>query len=186
MTSNSDGSDPIITGDGDDASPPSDAPRHRLTFDDRARFQTTKTALWSLLADPDTLLACIPGLEAIEEGSGDTYTCTIIQSISGITHLTLSMDGTFEVAERDPPDTLLLRGVAHDAGSASELDIIASIQLKQGPGDTVDLAYAAEVAVQSRNMSLTPDVLAPTVEDSLDTAIDNIRTVLSERMDNHE
>ncbi len=153
---------------------------HQLAVEDAFVFRTTKERLEGVLSDPDRIAAAIPGVSELTEADNGTYTCSITQSLSGITHLTLSMEAEFEVHRPDGPATVVIRGTAEDAGTGSKLAGVAAIRIEETGEDIVELSYVADISMRTDNAILSPDLLEPTLTDTIQRGAENLGSALSD------
>ena len=124
--------------------------------------------VWDPITDPVTLLACIQGAEEIERVSATEYAGVIRQQVAGVT---VSLTGSIQLDELDPPERLSFRGTGSDARTNSRMDVDAELTLEPADGATT-LAYAVDVAFGGKLATLGSRLLARQVQRNLETFFD--------------
>lgn len=137
-----------------------------MEFTGERTVEATPEGVWTTITDPEELVHCIPGAEAIERVDDDTYTGTISRSIAGYT---LTLSGDVEVVEREPYERMAATVSAGDnsAGSWTKVDADAEMTLSPS-GDGTTLAYTVTADVKGKLASLGSSLVEPTVRSDIE------------------
>jgi hypothetical protein len=128
-----------------------------MKLDGHISIAAPPDATWSLVLDPLTLAACVPGVRDVRQVDDRTFAGTVTASIG-------PMDGEFGFtsvitrAERPELD-VTIEGV--DSVTHSRLEGAIAVVLEEEPGGSA-LAYRAEVRVRGRLAILGEMVLRAT------------------------
>ncbi len=100
--------------------------------------------LWDTMLKPETLRACIPGAEKIEQLDEKTYDCVVKQKVGPI-----SVRFKFKtiLAKVDPPTHAELEGEGEDIGKAGRFVQRTNIDLKKIEGGDVEISYRCDANI---------------------------------------
>ena len=100
--------------------------------------------LWDTMLKPETLRACIPGAEKIEQLDEKTYDCVVKQKVGPI-----SVRFKFKtiLAKVDPPTHAELEGEGEDIGKAGRFVQRTNIDLKKIEGGEVEISYRCDANI---------------------------------------
>jgi carbon monoxide dehydrogenase subunit G len=100
--------------------------------------------LWDTMLKPETLRACIPGAEKIEQLDEKTYDCVVKQKVGPI-----SVRFKFKIilAKVDPPTHAELEGEGEDIGKAGRFVQRTNIDLKKIEGGDVEISYRCDANI---------------------------------------
>lgn len=100
--------------------------------------------LWDTMLKPETLRACIPGAEKIEQLDEKTYDCVVKQKVGPI-----SVHFKFKtiLAKVDPPTHAELEGEGEDIGKAGRFVQRTNIDLKKIEGGEVEISYRCDANI---------------------------------------
>lgn len=100
--------------------------------------------LWDTMLKPETLRACIPGAEKIEQLDEKTYDCVVKQKVGPI-----SVRFKFKtiLAKVDPPTHAEMEGEGEDIGKAGRFVQRTNIDLKEIEGGDVEVSYRCDVNI---------------------------------------
>ena len=100
--------------------------------------------LWDTMLKPETLRACIPGAEKIEQLDEKTYDCVVKQKVGPI-----SVRFKFKtiLAKVNPPTHAELEGEGEDIGKAGRFVQRTNIDLKKIEGGEVEISYKCDVNI---------------------------------------
>jgi hypothetical protein len=144
----------------------------RLEFADTVEIATDKDALWQFISDPENLAECVPGAEEIERVTRRKYTCEITR---GVSHLTVSLSGEFEMVEMNEPDWIVAEGTAFDSTTGSDFDVLAAMEMTELDDGNVALSYSADLGFTGGVATLGSRLLKGVIRSDIETYFDNIR-----------
>ncbi|MGD8539570.1 MAG: carbon monoxide dehydrogenase subunit G [Candidatus Aminicenantes bacterium] len=100
--------------------------------------------LWDTMLKPETLRACIPGAEKIEQLDEKTYDCVVRQKVGPI-----SVRFKFKtiLAKVNPPTHAELEGEGEDIGKAGRFVQRTNIDLKKIEGGEVEISYRCDANI---------------------------------------
>jgi len=143
----------------------------RLEFADTVTIETTKDNLWEFISQAENLADCIPGAESVERLSERHYTCEITR---GISRVTVSLDGEFELVEMNEPDWIVMEGNGFDSTTGSDFDVLAAMEMDEHEGGT-DLSYSAELYYTGGVARLGARLLSRVIQGDIETYFQNIK-----------
>ena len=100
--------------------------------------------LWDTMLKPETLQACIPGAEKIDQLDEKTYDCVVKQKVGPI-----SVQFKFQttLVKVDPPTHAEMEGEGEDIGKAGRFVQRTNIDLKEIDGDEVEISYRCDASI---------------------------------------
>lgn len=100
--------------------------------------------LWDTMLKPETLCACIPGAEKIEQIDEKTYDCIVKQKVGPI-----SVRFKFKIVltKVDAPTHAEMEGEGEDIGKAGRFVQRTNIDLKEIEGGEVEVSYRCDANI---------------------------------------
>ena len=100
--------------------------------------------LWDTMLKPETLRACIPGAEKIEQIDEKTYDCIVKQKVGPI-----SVRFKFKIVltKVDAPTHAEMEGEGEDIGKAGRFVQRTNIDLKEIEGGEVEISYRSNANI---------------------------------------
>ncbi|MFW6017889.1 MAG: CoxG family protein [Halapricum sp.] len=143
----------------------------RLEFSDTVTIETDKDEIWAFISRAENLAECIPGAESVERRSERHYTCQITR---GISRVTVSLDGEFELVEMNEPDWIVMEGNGFDSTTGSDFDVLAAMEMN-GHEEGTDLSYSAELYYTGGVARLGARLLSRVIRGDIQTYFENIK-----------
>ncbi|AOW80727.1 carbon monoxide dehydrogenase subunit G-like protein [Halodesulfurarchaeum formicicum] len=153
--------------------PDTDDDRSSLEFTDTVRADTDKQTLWEFISDAQNLADVVPGAKNVTRHTERRYALEIER---GIGHVSVSLDGEFELVEMDEPDWIIAEGEAFDATTGSTFDVLAAMEMQETETGEVDLSYAAELFYTGGVASLGARLLKKFIEGDVDRYFENVKS----------
>ncbi|HEX9949726.1 MAG TPA: SRPBCC domain-containing protein [Thermodesulfobacteriota bacterium] len=100
--------------------------------------------VWDMLLEPETLQACIPGIEKIERLDEKHYAIVIMQKV-GPLPLRFKMRATLTRVEA--PTHLEIEGQRADMGKADQAVHKVRIDLRETAGNAVEISYTVDATI---------------------------------------
>jgi carbon monoxide dehydrogenase subunit G len=135
--------------------------------------------VWDLLFEIDTLAACIPGAEELEEVGENTYDAVIKQKVGPIT---VRLKFTTVLTEIDPPRHVKAVGRGADIGKAGTFTMEGNLDLKEISKDSVEVSYSANVSLVGRLATFGERIMRAKVKQVGDEVTANLQETLKSRM----
>jgi carbon monoxide dehydrogenase subunit G len=110
----------------------------------KIRVQAPIKRVWDTLLEPETLQACLSGIERIERLDERNYTIIIAQKVGPLT-ARFKMKATLTRVEA--PTHLELEGQREDIGNADRVVHKVRIDLHEIPGNCVEISYATDANI---------------------------------------
>jgi carbon monoxide dehydrogenase subunit G len=151
---------------------PEDDDRSKLEFTDTVTVETDKHTLWDFISDAENLAEVVPGAQSVTRHSQRRYSVTIER---GIGHVSVSLDGEFELAEMDEPDWIIAEGEAFDSTTGSTFDVLAAMEMEENGTETVDLSYSAQLFYTGGVASLGATLLKKFIASDVDRYFENVK-----------
>jgi carbon monoxide dehydrogenase subunit G len=108
------------------------------------RVQAPIQRVWEMLLEPETLQACLPGIEKIERPDERNYTIVIAQKVGPMT-VRFQIEATLTRVEA--PLHLEIAGQRADTVKAGEVIHKARIDLREIAGNAVEISYAVDANI---------------------------------------
>lgn len=116
-----------------------------------------REAVWELLNDPDTLKQCIPGCEALEQTSPDTFSAKVVLKIGPVK---ASFNGDVELRDKVFPTSYQIYGEGK-GGVAGVASGTALVTLAEEDGGT-KLSYEVDAKLSGKIAQLGSRLMAST------------------------
>jgi carbon monoxide dehydrogenase subunit G len=110
----------------------------------KIRVQAPIKRVWDMLLEPETLQACVPGIEKIERLDERHYTIVMMQKVGPI-KVRVTIKAT--LIEVEAPLHLEIEGQRLDTGKADHLVHKARIDLKEAAASAVEISYTTDVNI---------------------------------------
>lgn len=143
-----------------------------LEFTDTVSIDTDKKTLWNFISDAQNLADVVPGAKSVTKHSERRYTLEIER---GIGHVSVSLDGEFELVEMNEPEYIIAEGEAFDSTTGSTFEVLAAMEMKERDGG-VDLSYTAQLFYTGGVASLGARLLKKFIEGDVDRYFDNVKS----------
>ena len=121
-----------------------------MHFDGNVNIKASRDEVWSFITNPESVAACAPGVESMEIVEPDKK-FKAIASI-GLGNLKVKFNADVEFTHLDAPTKASMK--AHGVAPGSATDIQADMLLSDGPDNSTDLAWTAEINVLGTIASL--------------------------------
>jgi uncharacterized protein len=102
------------------------------------RFTRSRDEVWSALLDPAALAATLPGARRLEPTAPDEYAISVDVGVGSVKG---TFDGTFSLADKQPPESCTVRADA--TGRPGSVNVVARMQMD----DDALLTYEADANV---------------------------------------
>ncbi len=135
--------------------------------------------VWDLLFEIDTLAACIPGAEKIEEVGENTYDAVVKQKVGPIS---VRLKFTTTLTEMDPPRYVKAVGRGADIGKAGTFTMEGTLNLTETSKDSVELSYRANVSLVGRLATFGERIMRAKVKQVGDDVTTNLQETLKSRV----
>lgn len=103
--------------------------------------------VWSLIRDPEIMVGCVPGCDAIEQVDDTTYTADVTVSVGPI-KATFSL--VIEVVEEVPPILVKTLSRGEEGSRASMVKSVNEMRLTRLAGGGTEITYSADVEISGR------------------------------------
>jgi carbon monoxide dehydrogenase subunit G len=120
-------------------------------------IRAARKKVWNFLTDPKQIGQCAPGVEKIEEIEPMKRYRGVVSV--GLGSVRARFTGEVEVLELDEPDHARLR--AHGTTTGSAADVVGEMSLSDGPGDSTQVHWTADVNVSGQLASLAARLMLP-------------------------
>jgi carbon monoxide dehydrogenase subunit G len=111
------------------------------------RVQAPLQRVWDMLLEPETLQACLPGIEKIERLDEKHYTIAIMQKVGPLS-VRFKMKATLTRVEA--PTHLELEGQREDIGKAGQVVHKIRIDLRETAGNAVEISYTVDANIAGK------------------------------------
>lgn len=103
--------------------------------------------VWSLIRNPEIMVGCVPGCDAIEQVDDTTYKADVTVSVGPIK---ATFNLIIEIVEEMPPVFVKTHSRGEEGSRASMVKSVNEMRLTSlSPGET-EIAYAADVEISGR------------------------------------
>ncbi|MEF8771355.1 CoxG family protein [Halodesulfurarchaeum sp.] len=146
--------------------------RSKLEFVDTVSIETDKDTLWEFISDAENLAEVVPGAQSVTKHTERRYSLEIER---GIGHVSVSLDGEFELVEMDEPDWIIAEGEAFDSTTGSTFDVLAAMEMAETEDGAVDLSYSAQLFYTGGVASLGARLLKKFIESDVNRYFENVK-----------
>jgi carbon monoxide dehydrogenase subunit G len=135
--------------------------------------------VWGLLFEIDTLAACIPGAEKLEEVGENTYDAVVKQKVGPIA---VRLKFTTTLTEIDPPRHVTAEGRGGDMGKAGTFTQRSTLDLTEISKDTVEVAYSSNVSLVGRLSTFGERIMRAKTKQLQQEITTNLQAALKKRL----
>lgn len=121
-----------------------------MRFDGSITIQAKRKEVWEFLTDPESVVACAPGVESMEIVVPDEK-FRAIASI-GLGNIKVRFTGDVEWTELDAPNKASMK--AHGTAPGSAADVIATMSLSDAADGATEMQWSADVNIMGTIASL--------------------------------
>jgi carbon monoxide dehydrogenase subunit G len=139
--------------------------------------------VWDLLFEIDTLAACIPGAEKIEQVGENTYDAIVKQKVGPIS---VRLKFTTVLTEIDPPRYVKAEGRGGDMGKAGTFTQETILNLTEISKDKVEVSYSSNVSLVGRLATFGERIMRAKTKQLQDEVTTNLQETLKRRMAEEE
>lgn len=147
-----------------------------MKLDGSVSINAPRQVVWDFLIDPEQVGKCVPGLEAMEIIEPDKKFRAKAQI--GLGTVKVKFDADVVWLELKPPMYAKMTGHGTAPGSAG--DATAEMTLKEGPGNTTDLEWTAEITVAGTIASLASRLMTSVSKKLTKTFFECVRKNIEE------
>jgi carbon monoxide dehydrogenase subunit G len=134
--------------------------------------------IWSMLLDPDVLVAAMPGCEALDRVEEDHYTGRISAKVGSIES---TYDATFKVTDKDPPDSYKLS--VQGKGSAGFVKGDMHMEMEPAGDHETTLHYSGTANVGGRIAQVGQRMVHATATAMIDQGFEDLRARIQQEID---
>lgn len=113
--------------------------------------------VWDFLTDPNQIGQCVPGVEKLEPIE-DLKKYRGVVSV-GLGSVKARFSGVVEITELDEPNHAKLK--AHGTATNSVADAVSEMSLSDGPDDSTQVTWTADINVSGQLASLASRLMVP-------------------------
>jgi carbon monoxide dehydrogenase subunit G len=135
--------------------------------------------VWDLLFELDTLAACVPGAENIEQVGENTYDAIVKQKVGPIA---VRLKFTTVLTEIDPPRHVKAEGRGADMGKAGTFTQETTLNLTEISKDKVEVSYSSNVSLVGRLATFGERIMRAKIKQLQDEVTTNLQETLKRRM----
>lgn len=123
-----------------------------MKFDGTINIQTPRKEVWDFLTNPHAVSMCAPGLESLKIVEPDKQFQAMTRLSLGTVKVRFTLD--IEWTELNAPDSAAMKARGTTPASDSSTDIISKLILTDGPDNSTNVSWEAEVVVVGKIASL--------------------------------
>jgi carbon monoxide dehydrogenase subunit G len=139
--------------------------------------------VWDFLFEIDTLAACVPGAEKIEEVGENTYDAIVKQKVGPIS---VRLKFNTVLTEIDPPRHVKAEGRGADMGKAGTFTQETTLNLTEISKDKVEVSYSSNVSLVGRLATFGERIMRAKVKQLQDEVTTNLQETLKRRVAEEE
>jgi carbon monoxide dehydrogenase subunit G len=149
-----------------------------MLIEGKFTLQAPIQEVWNLLFELDTLAACIPGAEKLEEVGENTYDAVVKQKVGPIT---VRLKFTTVLTEIDPPRHVTAEGRGADIGKAGTFTQKSTLDLTEISKDTVEVSYSSNVSLVGRLATFGERIMRAKTKQLQEEITTNLQETLKRR-----
>jgi uncharacterized protein len=130
---------------------------------------------WTVLADPRSLAALLPGCESVEPGENGSYRLTAQARVGPFK---AKLSGTMSILEARPPETMRVRVEGQDGVTGSRVRAAMGFTLTSEGERRTMVAYSADVLISGRLATLGHGIVRVTVGSLLQEFVRRLHATL--------
>ena len=148
-----------------------------MKLDGERTLPGTPEQLWTMLLDPDVLVAAIPGCEKLDKVGEDHYEGVIMAKVGSIQS---QYKTTFKIADKNPPHSYRLN--VQGQGSAGFVKADVLMELSPDAGGT-RMHYSGDANVGGRIAQVGQRMINATAETMTEKGFDNLHERVQREVD---
>jgi len=134
-------------------------------------IQAPRRTVWDFLTDPKQIGECVPGVENLEVVDEMKKYDGVVSV--GLGSVKARFSGTVEILELDEPNRAKLK--AHGTATGSVADAVSEMSLSDGPNNSTNVAWTADINVSGQLASLASRLMKPVSQKLAEIFYDEIR-----------
>ncbi len=127
-----------------------------MKFNGDVNIKAPRQQVWDYLTDPNKVTQCAPGVQRVEVTSPDAF--KVVAGI-GFGMVKVTFDNTVAWADLDAPSHAVAKIHGDTPGSA--MDATGTMSLSDGPDNSTDLHWEAEIVILGQIASLAARMAGP-------------------------
>ncbi len=145
-----------------------------MNFDGEVMITADRAKVWDFLTDPEKVSKCAPGLESMTVIDPDKR----FEAVAAIGFGTVKVRFVSEVewVELDPPNLAKMKAHGNAPGSAA--DVLAQMELSDGPDESTQMKWSAEVSISGTITSLASRLMGSVTKRVTQNFFDCVKTEL--------
>ena len=140
-----------------------------MIFQGKYELKAVREKVWTFIIDPAKISKCLPELKSLDVESEDRFFAVVRV---GVGMIRADFKLRIEILEKNPMDSVKLRGVG--TGSGSSVQVHLTIELKETLEGT-ELLYSSDVTIGGIIASLGQRVIRETAEKTVASVFECIR-----------
>lgn len=145
-----------------------------MKFDGAVTIQAGRQQVWDYLTNPEAVSQCAPGLESMKVVEPDKR----FEAVAGVGFGTVKVRFVTDVewVELDPPNRAKMK--AHGNAPGSAVDVLAQMDLSDGPEGATQMDWSAEVMVSGTITSLASRLMGSVTKKVTQNFFDCVKSAL--------
>jgi carbon monoxide dehydrogenase subunit G len=139
--------------------------------------------VWDLLFEIDTLAACVPGAEKVEQVGENTYDAVVKQKVGPVA---VRLKFTTVLTEIDPPHHVKAEGRGGDMGKAGTFTQETTLNLTEISKDSVEVSYSSNVSLVGRLATFGERIMRAKTKQLQKEITTNLQETLRNRTAGHD
>ena len=105
------------------------------------------TAVWADIRDPERMVTCVPGCQAVEQVDDTTYRASVALAVGPIR---ATFDLNVEIETETPPTYVRTMTTGDEGSRASMVRATSEMRLEEISAGTTRVSYASDVEISGR------------------------------------
>jgi uncharacterized protein len=147
-----------------------------MNFKGTVTINAPREKVWKFLTDPQALSGCAPGLESMEVITPNQKFRAVASVGFGAVKATFKTDA--EWLDLDPPNRARMK--AHGTAPGSVVDTTSEMVLTDGPNQSTELQWVADVTVIGTIASLAARLMSVVAQKMTDAFFECVRKKIEE------
>ena len=145
-----------------------------MNFEGEVTIAADREKVWDFLTDPEQVSKCAPGLESMTVVEPDKR----FEAVAAIGFGTVKVRFVTDVewVELDPPNLAKMKAHGNAPGSAA--DVLAQMELSDGPDGSTQMNWSAEVSISGTITSLASRLMGSVTKRVTQNFFDCVKTEL--------
>jgi uncharacterized protein len=144
-----------------------------MKFEGTVEIKAPRDRVWAFVADPAQVAGCGPGIESVTMVDESHYKAV---AKIGVGFISARFNGDIEIAERQPPDRMVIK--VHGQAPGSAADAVASMALRDGSDGVTVMDWSADVNISGTLASVGARLIEGTANKLVGQTFDCIKTKL--------